>query len=74
MTTPLRWRVDCRKQRGPWRSVLYEPYDLLCEALTARFVHRLTEDWDIVEIVPIVGERGTGRRLLATGGRVRRDA
>jgi hypothetical protein len=73
MTPPLRWRVDCRKQRGPWKTVQYEPYDLLCEALTARLTHLLTEDWDSIEVVPIAGTRGEGRALLAKGGRLRAD-
>jgi hypothetical protein len=68
---PLRWRVDCRKDRRGWRTTHYEPHDLLCEAVTARLFHLLTEDWDSVEVMPIVGTRGEGRRLLTAGARVR---
>ena len=68
---PVRWRVDCRKDRRGWRTTLVEPYDLLCEAVTARLFHCMVEDWDRVDLVPIVGPKGEGRRLLAAGARMR---
>lgn len=68
---PLRWRVDCRKVRGEWKTTQYEPYDLLCQALQAQHRHRMTEDWDEVQVVPIAGVRGEGRRVVAMGARIR---
>jgi hypothetical protein len=65
-----RWRVDCRRQRGLWRTVQYESYDDVDAALRALAAHCL-EDWDAVDLVQLSCQQGLRRVVLAMGGRLR---
>jgi hypothetical protein len=68
-----RWRVDCRKERGPWKTLLTTGYATQAEAEAACLEYRASGEWDTAEVMSGLEQDLQRVRGCATGSWCRQE-